>query len=80
MNALIPSRKTLDDIRTALRRFHDSERADIPVGTILLVAFIVVPLVLLLIVYRKEIVDYFRTEFNFLQDEGAKANRPTKQG
>jgi len=68
----------LAQTRTAVRQFHNSERADIPVGTILMVAFIVVPLVLLLIVYRKEIVNYFRTEFNNLFTSGKDANRPGK--
>jgi len=67
--------------RAAVRSFHESERADIPVGTILMVAFIVIPLVLLLIVYRKNIVTYFTTEFNNLTNQGTSGanggNRPT---
>lgn len=62
--------------RDAATRFHKSERADIPVGTILMVAFIVIPLVLLLIVYRKQIVTYFTTEFNNLFNSGKTGNRP----
>lgn len=54
----------------ALRDFHDSERADIPVGTILVVAFIVVPLVLLLIFYRKELVTYFQQMWADLMGKG----------
>jgi hypothetical protein len=53
MNAIAKIRKNLLD-------FHKSERADIPVGTVLVVAFIVVPLVILLVVYRKQLVTKFK--------------------
>lgn len=60
----------LTQVRSTIRRFHASERADIPVGTILVVAFIVVPLVLMLIIYRKQLVTYFKQMFNDLMNKG----------
>ncbi len=76
MNVLALSRNALMQARAALRSFHENERADVPVGTILLIAFIVVPLVLLLIIYRKDIVDYFQEEFGNLKTEGKEEKRP----
>ncbi len=61
---------TLARIQSAIRRFHRSERADIPVGTILVVAFIVVPLVLMLIIYRKQLVTYFKQMWTDLMNKG----------
>lgn len=63
-------------MRAALRDFHDSERADIPVGTVLLIALIVLPLMFLLIAYRKRIVEYFQEQFGEMLDSGEEANQP----
>lgn len=73
---IISSRNPVQRMRASLRDFHHSERADIPVGTILLIALIVVPLVILLIAYRKRIVAYFQEQFDFMLDSGAEENQP----
>jgi hypothetical protein len=63
MNAIAKIRKSLLD-------FHQSERADIPVGTVLVVAFIVVPLVILLVFYRKQLVTKFKELWDGMFNSG----------
>jgi hypothetical protein len=59
------------NVRQSLKNFHESERADIPVGTVLVVAFIVVPLVILLVFYRKELVTKFKELWKAMFDAGS---------
>lgn len=57
-------------VRQSLENFHESERADIPVGTVLVVAFIVVPLVILLVVFRKQLVTTMKQLWNDMFGQG----------
>ncbi len=60
-------------LRSARRqavRLHKNDQGDIPVGTILLIALVVIPLVLLLIFYRKAVVTYFTAQWNNLMNKG----------
>jgi len=57
-------------VHQSLENFHESERADIPVGTVLVVAFIVVPLVILLVVFRKQLVTTMKQLWNDMFGQG----------
>ena len=65
----------LSQWRHLATRLHDDERGEIPVGPILMVAFIVVPLVLLLIIFKDEAIDFARERWDTLM--GQKGNLPS---
>ena len=67
-------------IQDVLTRLHEDERGDIPVGTLLLIALIVLPLLFLLIRFREKIVEFFQGEQKAVIDEGKKNNRPPADG
>ena len=63
-------------IKSALRKIHQDQRGDVPVGTLLMVALIVIPILFLLIAFREDIVEYFTTESDAVMESGKAANRP----
>ena len=64
-------------LRQSLTVLHRQESGDVPVGTLLVVALIVLPLLFLLISFRENIVEYFTEEGQAVMDEGAADNRPS---
>ena len=55
----------------ALRRFHSDEQGDEGVNKILIIAMIVVPLVIVLILVGKNIVDFFQAAWQKLTGTSA---------
>ena len=53
-------------LRGALARLHRDEQGDEGVNKILIIAMIVVPLVIVLIVFGKDIVDFFKKQWDKL--------------
>jgi hypothetical protein len=62
--------------KTMLRSIHCRDEGDVPVGTLLVVALIVLPLLFILISFRENIVEYFTEEGQAVMDSGAADNRP----
>ena len=59
-----------------LREVHRREEGDVPVGTLLVVALIVLPLLFILIAFREDIIEYFTEEGQAVMDAGSKEARP----
>jgi Flp pilus assembly pilin Flp len=55
----------------ALRRFHTDEQGDEGVNKILIIAMIVVPLVIVLILFGKNIVEFFSAAWKKLTDKSS---------
>jgi Flp pilus assembly pilin Flp len=55
----------------ALRRFHRDEQGDEGVNKILIIAMIVVPLVIVLILFGKDIVTFFKAAWDKLTGKSA---------
>jgi Flp pilus assembly pilin Flp len=53
-------------VQGALRRFHSDEQGDEGVNKILIIAMIVVPLVIVLILFGKNIVEFFNSAWKKL--------------
>jgi Na+-driven multidrug efflux pump len=64
--------------RKLLARLHDDTRADVPIGTILVVAFIVVPLVVILILFKDELLDLFNDQADQVLDAGKENAKPSR--
>lgn len=50
----------LTKLRSSLVKLHRDESGDVPVGTMLIIALVVLPLLFLLIYFRDDIVDVFK--------------------
>ena len=64
-------------IPKVLQCVHRKDDGDVPVGTLLDVALIVIPILFILISFREKIVDYFTEEANAVMDEGEANNKPS---
>lgn len=62
----------MDRSRELLRRLHQDEAGDIPVGPMLIIGLIVIPLVIFLIVFGKDIQDWFNENFKELTSNKGK--------
>jgi hypothetical protein len=57
---------SVQSIRDLARRLDSDESGDLPVGPLLLIGLIVIPLVIFLITFGGEIQDWFRDNFEKL--------------
>ncbi|NCC26611.1 MAG: hypothetical protein EOM22_00285 [Gammaproteobacteria bacterium] len=48
----------------ALKRLHQDERGDIPVGQLAVIGLIVIPLVIALIIFRDELLGWLRERWD----------------
>jgi hypothetical protein len=68
----------INRIREQIRRFHDDVSGEIPIGPLLVIALIVIPLVLLLVYFRDELVSFFNTAIeNLFTKSGEGEEDPT---
>lgn len=56
-------------VRKAIRQFHSDERGDEGVNKILIIAMVAIPLIVILIIFGGEIIDFFKGEWTELQDD-----------
>ena len=63
-------------LKQSLLKLHHDERGDIPVGTLLIIALIVLPLLFLLITFRESIVEYFQKEGKEVIEKGKEKKQP----
>ena len=56
--------------REQLQALARDDRGDVPIGTILVIALIVIPLLLLLIFYRDEVVTFFQEQWDRVMGSG----------
>ena len=54
----------MQKIKDTLNRLHKDERGDIPVGPILIIGLIAIPLVIALVIFRDELLGYLRERFD----------------
>ena len=66
----------LNNLKKLLHKLHQDEKGDIPVGPLLIIALIVVPLVLLLVVFKEKVIAAFQTETGKLNLDGGSGGGP----
>ena len=59
----------LSRAKEKLTVFHQDDRGEIPIGPLLIIALIIVPLVLLLVYFRDELVTFFTDAIENLFEE-----------
>ncbi len=59
-------------VKTLLARLHDDENGDIPVGPILVIGLVVIPLVIAIMVFGEELVKLFKRKWGEIQGEEGK--------
>lgn len=57
-------------VRARIRQIIPDERGEIPIGQLLIIALIVIPLVLLLIFYRDEIAEFVKEQWDRVMNAG----------
>jgi Na+-driven multidrug efflux pump len=67
-----------DKLRNLVRALHASRSADVPVGTILIIAFIVIPIVILVILFKDELLKLFNTQADAVLKTGDQGAAPTR--
>jgi len=67
----------VNSLRAGLRRLHGDQRGDIPVGNVLIIGLIAIPLVLGLIVFRVEIFTWLADQFVDVHDAAGKQKQKT---
>lgn len=63
-------------IKSAVKTFHRDEVGEMPIGPILLIALIVIPLVFFLITFRDNILEFFTNAIETLFGEAEEGNEP----
>ena len=63
-------------LKNELRRFLNDESGEIPIGPLLIIALIIVPLVLLLVFFRDELVGFFNKAIENLFGKSDKGEAP----
>ena len=63
-------------LKQEFERFRDDERGEIPIGPLLIIALIIVPLVLLLVFFRDELVGFFTDALNNLFKKSKEGEKP----
>ena len=64
-------------LKKEYERFHGDQRGEIPIGPLLIIALIIVPLVLLLVFFRDELVEFFASAIENLFKESKDGEKPT---
>lgn len=70
----------LSRLKKKLIGFHHDECGEIPIGPLLIIALIIVPLVLLLVYFRDELVEFFTGAIENLfseSDDGETVEAPS---
>ena len=57
-------------LASSLRQMMRDDRGDVPIGTILVIALIVIPLLLLLLFYRDQVVTFFKEQWDRVMGKG----------
>ena len=65
------------DLKTMFREFNEDQRGEMPIGPLLIIALIVIPLVFLLILFRDEVVTFFTEAMENLFGTAEPGNEPT---
>jgi Flp pilus assembly pilin Flp len=61
-------------LRSRLSRFHESEQGDEGVNKILIIAFVAVPLIIVIILFGSKIKGWFGTSTNAIDDKSDTIN------
>lgn len=54
----------VEKLRQLIRALHENESGEIPVGPILVIGFIVIPLVIVMIMFADELGQWFRQQWD----------------
>ncbi len=60
-------------VKTLLTRLHDDENGDIPVGPILVIGLVVIPLVIAIMVFGEELVKLFKEKWGDIDKQQTKS-------
>lgn len=71
----------IPQLKQLLHRMHRCERGDIPVGPIMIIGLIVIPLIIGLIVFRENLTSWMQTQWETFTgadatDDGLKPDGP----
>jgi Na+-driven multidrug efflux pump len=66
----------LERLRNVARALHASKAAEIPVGTLLMIAFVVIPIVIIIILFKDELLDIFEKQAKAAIDTGEQGAAP----
>lgn len=58
----------MQKIKNTFLALHNDENGDIPVGTIMVIGLIAIPIVIALVTFRTEVLEWFRTQFDSFKD------------
>ena len=64
------------NLKKVVREFNQDQRGEMPIGPLLIIALIVIPLVFLLILFRDEVVTFFTTAMETLFGTAEPGNEP----
>ena len=56
-------------VKNLLTRLHNNENGDIPVGPILVIGLVVIPLVIAIMVFGEQLVELFKGKWDDLKNE-----------
>lgn len=59
-----------------VQRLHSDEKGEMPIGPMLLLGLIVIPIVILLIMFRDDIMDWVSSEGGKMLESGKKSPGP----
>ena len=60
---------TIRSLKTFLKKLHRNERGDIPVGPILIIGLIAIPLVSALVIFRDDLLGYLSERWGDFKGE-----------
>lgn len=66
----------MNRIKTLFHKLHQDDRGDIPVGNLLIIGLIAIPLVIALIAFRDDIDKWIKGEWKKVETESAKKTGP----
>lgn len=61
-------------VKNLLTRLHDNENGDIPVGPILVIGLVVIPLVIAIMMFGDELAVWLREKWEITKETGEKNN------
>jgi len=59
----------LQKIKQQVLKIHNDENGDIPVGQIMVIGLIAIPIVIALVTFRNEILEWLRTQLDAFKGE-----------
>ena len=65
----------LSQIKNLFTRLHNNESGDIPVGPILIIGLVVIPLVLAIVMFGKDIAKWLKDQWTAVEGQGGTGSK-----